>query len=143
MGPKLVSDFETMVIRMERSPGMPGPESPPQYSIEIHGSGLTIFESGLGVEVRGKRKGRVSSKKVRWLLSQLMGRGFFSMRNSIPTTTDIPTTSVSVRIGTVSHKVLDESGSSVELTAIERLIHSVGGTSRWLRPTDATRKPRG
>jgi len=117
---------------MERWPGMPGSGSPPQYSVEIHGSGQTVFEGWFGANVRGKRRGRVSRKEVARLVVVMMENGFFSMPDLVPTTTDIPTTSISLKIGTVKKSVLDKDGLSKHLLEIERLIDSAGETNRWL-----------
>ena len=112
---------------------MPGSGSPPQYSVEIHGSGLTVFDGGYGAKVRGKRKGRVSRKEVAGLVVVMMEKGFFSMPDLVPTTADIPTTSISLKIGTVEKSVLDKNGLSKQLLEIERLIDRAGGTNKWVR----------
>jgi len=54
------------------------------------------------------------------------------MENIIPTITDIPTTRVSVKLGSLYHEVLDELGSSEKLVEIETLIDETARTSRWL-----------
>jgi len=92
--------------------------------------------------ILGKRRGRVSRKGVARLVVVMMENGFFSMPDLVRTTTDIPTLSISLKIGTVKKSVLDKNGLSKQLFEIERLIDSAGGTNRWVRsePTEHSDK---
>jgi hypothetical protein len=129
-----VTDWSTVVIRLERGPCMGGC---PIYSIEIHGDGSVAYEGVNFVDVTGRQTGQVPVEDVRALVARLEAARFTRLRDEYRSeisdgVTYRTTFSHDGRSKTVVNYVGHQVGMPQSVGEIEGAIDQAAGARRWV-----------
>jgi hypothetical protein len=137
-GPEATSTGTTLVT-MERGPCY---GTCPVYRVSLGGDGVVTFVGTRFVSRVGADTSRVAPDQVGRLVDSLEASGYFALADQyVPDSaacgryaTDAPTVTTSVQSNGQSKTVRHDHGcvgAPPALAAMERLIDSVAGTSRW------------
>jgi hypothetical protein len=110
----------------------------PAYKVEIHGDGHVAFDGTAFVAVAGKREYHVPKPDIAQLVDDVRAKDIWSMRPSYAASvTDLPSTILTIRVGTQTHRLVDYAGEWVGMppavTRIEEEADKVGKTAQWIR----------
>jgi hypothetical protein len=108
----------------------------PDYELQISGEGVVTYFGKRSVAVNGQQSDRITPQAVQELLQAFEKADFFSLEDRYAVgATDLPTYTISIKVGSVSKTITDYSGEQVGMpdavAALERQMDSIAGTIRW------------
>lgn len=109
----------------------------PAYKLRITADGAVTFDGETNVARPGHHRARISRVAVRRLRQMVVDARFMGFRPLYDGgVTDVPTTTVSVTLGGVSHTVVNrstvEAGLPQTMPRIEAAIDEAAGVARWV-----------
>jgi hypothetical protein len=109
----------------------------PVYSVDIAGDGKVIFKGQDYVDVLGEHRYEVPREDIARLLAQLRSSDLWSTRSQYrAAVTDIPTFTLSVKLGQNEHRIVDYggrmAGMPVAVTEFEEEVDKIGHTEKWV-----------
>lgn len=107
----------------------------PVYSVSVSGDGAVIFEGVSNVLVTGRRSYKISTAKVRKLVTAFKEIDFFSLKDvyNDHTQDHAPGVTVMITIGSKTKSVYDFLGAPSELTKLEKRILETTGVNRLIK----------
>lgn len=105
----------------------------PAYQVTIYDSGTVIYEGYGNVESSGLRITQIPRSKVYELIAEVHKAHFFGLENEYKEAiTDIPTFTISVRMGVTTKTVVRYGCAPQALIDLEYKIDEVANSDRWI-----------
>jgi hypothetical protein len=125
---------EALHVHLDRGPCF---GTCPVYSVDIAGDGKVIYTGLDYVDVLGEHRYEVPREDVARLLAKLRSSDLWSTRAQYrATVTDIPTFTLSIKLGQNEHRIGDYGGQMagmpVAVTEFEEEVDTVGRTEKWV-----------
>jgi hypothetical protein len=135
------------MITLERTPCF---GSCPDYAVTLHGDGSVHYEGRGFVKITGMQEKTISRDAVIGLLREFYRIDFFSLKDVYRDVrhvevgadgtvtegrmmvTDLPTTYITIRIGSYLKRIEDYFGAPQELVDLAKQIDTVTGTAEWV-----------